>query len=69
MVSVVIRPYGTCGEGRPWVPVLKCRAIFSASLRDAFGVARLSLIRVGGTGQTLGRGEAPVLRAAAGTKG
>ena len=59
MVSVVIRPYGTCGEGRLWVPALKCRAIFFASLRDALGVVGLSLIRGRDNGQTPARGKAP----------
>ena len=56
MVSVVIRAYGTCGEGRMWVPALKCRAIFFASLRDALGAVGLSLIRGRDNGQTAAPG-------------
>jgi len=59
VVSVVIRPYGTCGEGRLRVPALKCRAIFFASLRDALGTVGLSLIPGRDNGQTPGRSNRP----------
>ena len=52
MVSALNRPFGTCGIGRLWIPALKCRAIFFASLWDAFGAVGLSLIRVGENSQT-----------------
>jgi len=46
-----------CAVFRPGT--VKCRAIFFASLRDAFGTMRLRLIQLGQNGQTPGAGFQP----------